>query len=564
MKNRMVIVSPQDSPSRVLARTLQKQVDEARYLTAENANRYRPIMRYFYEQHMGHQYTLSGDDVLQHMRVMIDSSYTEDQCEQDLRQLAEWGNLIAEQDRSRARTVEEFLRRKLRYQITPYGIAFERLLRELEEARGSGGSLDVGLLELLYANLVELGDLLNGRGAPQTANHEASGEGDRNHHRPEVNRAGFPESTLRRIWNLWSQAFDSFDKVGRQASDYLGALNRSRHEDFADVEAFLAYKDVLLQYLNSFVTGLFDFGDRIRAILTSWTRHRVEKALLSALISYETRYVPGSDGRLPSEPAVRDHRRREWLKLHRWFEPRGGLEALRRTTTATIERVVRQSQRLMQRRSGLSRRRELEQLAIAFAHCSSLDEAHRLAGAALGCITPRHIMGSAEVFMLEPAGSVWREETQDVDLQPVRRGGARRRSRSTPVPRDDGQRQAVLQQEFARRQAETAVWDALFAAGEVNLGRLKVEDPALRARLLHVLARCLASPDRKTVAPDGSQISLHLPQTAQPGELQGPDGTLALPQFILKRRTRAWGDEIALPIGRRIGASPDQVGLSSN
>lgn len=526
------------SPAWALARALQKKVDEARYLTAENAHRYRPIMRYFYEQHMAHQYTLTGDDVLAHMRAFVDRNYTEEQCEQDLRQLAEWGNLLSEQDRTRAKTVEEFLRRQLRYQITPYGIAFERLLLELEEARGGGGSLDVSLLELLYEHLVQLGGLVAqvacGQGdapSPVLSAPAASGAAST----PSSATLVPSEPALRRIFNLWNQAYEAFDKVGQQASDYLAALHRSRQEDLADIEVFLAYKDVLLQYLNSFVTGLFDFGDRIRSILAGYVRENTHEALLQSLIAYETHHVPGPEGRLPAPQEVRSRREREWREMHRWFEPRGGLETLRRRTTGTIERVVRQSQRLMDRRSGLSRRRELEQLAVAFAHCAELDQAHRLAGATLGCITPRHILGSAEAFTMAPTGSVWKQPGQELALRPISSRGQRKRGRSAPVPYDDETRQAVLRDALARRQDEAAIWDRLFASGEVNLGRLELDDPVMRARLLHVLARCLASSDRTTVVPDGSRISLHLPDPPEPGELRAPDGTLALPQFVLRR-----------------------------
>ena len=42
---------------------LLKPLDEARYLTAENASRYRVIMRFFYEEHQRLRYFMYKEDV---------------------------------------------------------------------------------------------------------------------------------------------------------------------------------------------------------------------------------------------------------------------------------------------------------------------------------------------------------------------------------------------------------------------------------------------------------------------------------------------------------------------
>jgi hypothetical protein len=92
--------------------SLLKKVQEASYLTADNAHRYRPIMRHFYLQHGLHRYRLSLEEVRDFIRTNLDPAYTDEQAEQDLRQLVEWGALTAEQDRSRVRTVQDWLRRR--------------------------------------------------------------------------------------------------------------------------------------------------------------------------------------------------------------------------------------------------------------------------------------------------------------------------------------------------------------------------------------------------------------------------------------------------------------------
>lgn len=496
-------------------------------------------MRFFYESHMSHQYALSLAAVQQHVQSHIDPTYSEVQCEQDLKQLVAWGNLRSEQDRSRARTVEEFLRRQDIYYINPYGVAFERMLKELEAARGSGGSLDPTLLDELLDALEQLAALL-GEANDRVA--RAAGNGTlRADHRHAAAKVPFDpavlaEASLAKINRTWQRGYEAFDRLGRQASDYLSTLHRSQDDELTDLDAFLAYKDILLQYLETFVTGLFDQGERIKSLIGRLQPSGFPERLPGALAYYEQRYTPTADGRIRELDELRPRYRHEWGDVARWFQATGGYETLRRQTLATISAVARRSQRLMDRRTGMSRRRELERLAVAFADLE-LADAHRLAGLAFAAMTPLHLQGSAEGFMMSESGSVWTQEALEVGLKPVRRGGGGARARSAPVADRRAEQRRALTLELERRQAEAARWDALFAGGRLQLGDLRLSDPELRRQLLHVLARCLATPDGRTVIGDGSTITLEWPTSTEPGLLSAPDGTLALPRFVLHRET---------------------------
>jgi uncharacterized protein (TIGR02677 family) len=493
--------------------SLLKPVREASYLTAENAHRYRPIMRFFYERHMAHRYWLTAEAVLAHVRDHFDPAYTEAQCEQDLAALVAWGDLWAEQERARAHTIEEFLRKQLRYQLTPYGIAFERLLTELEQAQGARGSLDPTLLDNLWARLDALRRLL-----------------------PETDPATAPVARLRQVRSLWTEANAYFVRLVADANDYLAALHRARPGETRAVEDFVAYKDVLVQYLTTFVNQLLDCAERVRALLAAWREATAAERLLLLLVGFDTAHVPGPDGRLPEAADVRALYQDQYQALEDWFRRGGGVEVLRRVTAEAISLVIRQTQRLVDRRQmGLGRARDLERLAQAFAGCATLGDAHRLAAAALGCTLPRHLLGSREQFTLAESGSVWGQEPQPVPLARVRRGP---RGRGTPAPvRDRRAEQAeVLRQEAERRQREAAVWDELFRAGPLDVGRLTVADPAVRDRVLDALGRCLAAPDGTAVALDGSPLRLAPPRPGEGyGRLRAPDGVLALPPFRLQR-----------------------------
>ena len=493
--------------------SLTRKVQEAAYLTADNAGRYRPIMRHFYEQHGMHKYSLTLDEVREHLRAQGEAAYTDEQAEQDLRQLVDWGNLTAEQDRSRVRTVDEWLRRRLRYQVTPYGVEFERLLVQLEQAHGTGGSLDPTTLDSLWHKLKEL-DATLAPGAQQPESQEY----------------------LQHVRRLWLDAYGYFDTTGNDAADYLAEMHRSRPEDLNELSAFLAFKDVLLQYLGSFLNSLMHYAEQIRSLLSGWSARQVDKHLVSLLVLHDTRYTVDPDGLPPEGATVRAHYQQQLDVLGDWFRRRGGVELLRSKTADAIEMVVRHSQRLMERRrGGLSRRRELEDLARCFAVCrDDREAAERLAGLAFGAIAPRHLLGSLEAHAMEERQSVWVGAPMEIPLGRIK-GGRQAKARSAPMRDVSMEQQAALLDEVERRRAEAVLWDGLFARGDVKLGDLELQDAAIRSRLLDLVGRCLASPDGTALASDGTQIRLVPPAQSAVGQLRSPDGVLFLPRFTLRR-----------------------------
>ena len=86
---------------------LLKPILEASYLTAENAWRYRAILRYFYIQHERLRHYLLPEEVYEHLKAsQYFANYTEEQLQQDLNQLVNWGNLIPRQDTGRVSTIQ--------------------------------------------------------------------------------------------------------------------------------------------------------------------------------------------------------------------------------------------------------------------------------------------------------------------------------------------------------------------------------------------------------------------------------------------------------------------------
>ena len=80
---------------------------ESRYLSAENADRYRSIMRLFYLHYEKMRYWLYQEEIFEELKAEpYFSDYTMEQCRQDLNALVGWKNLSTLQDTRNVKSIE--------------------------------------------------------------------------------------------------------------------------------------------------------------------------------------------------------------------------------------------------------------------------------------------------------------------------------------------------------------------------------------------------------------------------------------------------------------------------
>ncbi|NNU88996.1 DUF2397 family protein, partial [Geobacillus sp. MR] len=121
-------------------------------------------------------------------------NYTEDDLQQDLDQLVKWKNLIARQETVNIRTIEEFKKKRFRYQCSPYTVEIERMIRTLEKLGDSfGGSLEKTRFDRLYSSLVRIENII---------------QNDFQEKREEINQ-------------IWEETFDYFKKIIQNSADYI-------------------------------------------------------------------------------------------------------------------------------------------------------------------------------------------------------------------------------------------------------------------------------------------------------------------------------------------------------
>ena len=85
---------------------LTRPLTEAKYLNADNADRYRSIMRIFYENYEKLRYWMYQEEVYAEMTANpYFADYRMEQCQQDLAMLTEWKNLNTIQDTRRVSSI---------------------------------------------------------------------------------------------------------------------------------------------------------------------------------------------------------------------------------------------------------------------------------------------------------------------------------------------------------------------------------------------------------------------------------------------------------------------------
>ncbi|MTI94350.1 MAG: TIGR02677 family protein [Firmicutes bacterium] len=476
---------------------------ETSYLTASNAWRYRMILRYFFIQHESMRHFILPGEIHAYLRdIPHFADYSEEQLQQDLQQLTEWKNIIARQETSRVSTIEEFKKKRFRYQASPYTIEIERMVRRLENLGESfGGSLERTLFDRLLAAL----------------NRFLEADGEIN--KEELNA-------------LWEDIFDSFRKLTDNATDYLAHLHSEKVEELMMTEAFLAYKEALSDYLRNFVTAMQRASLKIQTTLDAADDQYLIDAC-QRLADYQLS-IPRLDG-APDRLELIAKYHRQWDNLQVWFVGGEGrtsdLYLMQTATHEAIRRITRFAQRLGERHHNhKSRRKDYQELARRFAACSDLDAAHRLSACVFGLANTRHIY--APVKDTEDIyAEVWDRAATKLTVRPMVKN-YRLKTRTNAVRDNREQKAAMLAEHLAQKQTENQLLDSLIDDGRIELEGLGIIEPYVRKTLLVWISRCLAVPTLTTKTETGRSVKLH----TKSGRviLRATDGNLDMPNYTLE------------------------------
>jgi uncharacterized protein (TIGR02677 family) len=348
----------------------ERQLRVFAYVTADKATRYRAVTQVMLqakEQFRLHLRPAEIVDMLAAEHIAFDA----DEVTALLAQLDDWGNVRTDPDTADVTSVEEFYRPRHLYQLTAEGEAAERALRHFEQSLVQPGALQTTALRDIRALLLELAAL--------------AADDD-----PDAAKAH------RALLALTAR----FTELTDRAQVFIGNLQRTADLQSLGLDAFVAYKDLLIDYLERFI------GELVRAQNDiAHTIEGIDPARLARLLdtAAERDLVDVLDATEDDRAAQRDLWRRRWDGLAGWFIAPSGhasqADVLRARARQAITALLNAVASINERRvSRADRAADLRTLARWFAQAPSDADAHRLWRAAFGLAPARHLVVDAETL----------------------------------------------------------------------------------------------------------------------------------------------------------------------
>lgn len=484
---------------------LTGQIDQVRYLVTQNAPLYREIMRLFHQKWQQFYYSLTAEDVLNHLHTLGYVSEHLDAVERYLAELVQNGNLTAFATRDGQTTVRTFAHKQMTYTAKPEAIRIEDLLRELEKPVRYGTDLSKSAMSDLWAQLDDLGRSQN----------------------------------LSRDWDAFMHSFEAF---ARAAGDYLNELSGANKQHLFDHDAFVIYRDTVIRYLTDFAAGLEYYAPRFQQRLLRLEVAGLPAKIAAAITITVQQARPFQDAAAEAE-AAQEQTLAQWEALRVWFSARGNAETARRLALDAIGEISRQANRLAAAtaQEAWARTGALANLARSFARCETVEQASRLADRVFGAEASRHWKGSIALLPPGKLTSVWRDPpTLRPTLHAVSHGPRERKAKLlASIPDHTAANQQHRLEKAALRQEESRRLDRLFALpGNIfDFTDPPPMDGADWDLIVTLLRKCRI--DATVTTLDGSRISLvnRHEATQQPrlARVHGAWGTAYLPPYRLER-----------------------------
>jgi uncharacterized protein (TIGR02677 family) len=237
-----------------------------------------------------------------------------DEVDSALRQLCDWRNLDDSPDTAEAASVEEFYRKRRLYQLSAAGEAAEQALAIFDEYLHRPGELQTTALH----DILELLDALS----------------------PLI--ADEPPDDVKLHLTL-SSLVVRFEQLTSRAQSFMRGLQRTVDLHGISVEAFLAYKEKLVDYLERFIGELVVASNRAAEAILELESMGMSRAFAAATRRELADALDPGPG--PEAFAAAEMRwQQRWTGLRRWFIGDGApsqAELLRARANASVRVAFR-------------------------------------------------------------------------------------------------------------------------------------------------------------------------------------------------------------------------------
>lgn len=498
-----------------LAFGLTDKIPVFNYLvTTERVGWYRTIMRVFAQRHRElYRYQLTAQEVWEEVRQQFDPEYTLEKCQNDLRSLEEWGNLITTHDASRHTSIASFRSPALLYQATPLAIAIEGFLEEQRRLGSMTGALRQGDLARLWEMLQQLDRMIN-QAEPDNA----------------------------KIAEEWRRLFELFNTMAREAAQYLANMIASARLPRPSLEAYQSYKRSVVEYVTNFGQALAHYSQLFRTYLKNWFNSGRHEVLVEAVASHLQPPGIEPEKALPRATLVKEAAN-QLNAVVNWFSAGSNADVFRRAAATEVEKVVRRAEQLAAAtRPNTNYAADLDGLARRILEAVQPEESSQLLLIAFGHALPGHLPES----LARPSGTTGSRPAWDEapSVTPALRDIGRARGDKTPELAINANREAelaLIERRRLERLEELERFSALFAIGMLDVAEVTLQSAAERSALLAAVQGCLRDSRHQYHAPDGSTIVLLNPAEKSYGLLRAPDGAILMPRYRLVRKEKGAG-----------------------
>ncbi|MEJ8738143.1 TIGR02677 family protein [Erysipelotrichaceae bacterium HCN-30851] len=487
---------------------LIKPIKEVNYLRAENVDRYRLIIRYFFLEYEKIHYWLHKEDVYEVIRNIEGyEDYTLDQCQQDLQQLTQWQNLTASQDSSKVLSLEDFKNKRYRYQLSEYTVEIERLTLRLENLEIEGASLEPTLLERIYDQLLQIKKVIKENPVDM---------------------------------NGWlNLLMNDFVRLNQNYQDYIKTLNSAKAEELMKTTEFLVYKDKIIMYLREFVVTMQNTGSMISSLMKD-----IQEEDLEIIFHNATKYeltIPRIGVDLIYEDVYQNYKDK-WSSLYFWFVGHDGyseVDHLYDISNEIIRKMTRYAQQISEMiNRGSHRKEQYIHIADLFQKCQNINEAHCMSAYVFGvedCLHLSHVQPrkSEDINI-----GVYQEQPEMIKFDPhsriVRKKTIRKPAEDRTI--EKLQQQFAIEEELAKQMAKI---EELIKDNEIDFATLPCIDGKTRKTLLGWLSKALGQESSSSKTDDGRKYVIDKSDADNTCEVCCNDGNFIMPHFkiIFKERT---------------------------
>lgn len=481
---------------------LLKPLTEAKYLNADNADRYRSIMRIFYDNYEKLRYWMYQEDVY---GLMIQEPYFADyrmeQCQQDLAALTEWKNLTTIQDTRKVSSIEEFKNKKYRYQMSEYSVEIERLVIRLENLFVEGASLEPTLLERIRRSIERFSEIV--------------------------------KEDTNTVYTWWNDLNNDFIRLNQNYQDYIRDLNSVKAEEMMRTKEFLIFKDKLIEYLRNFIKGLQQNVGIIEEILRTLDQD-VLNQVMEQVVAYELS-IPRIDVEM-SQALLEEKNRGRYESIYNWFVSENGQEneagKLFDETNEIIRRITRYAAQLSEKNAfGANRREEYKKTAEIFLKCENLSEAHKMSAMVFGLEKPFHLKTEQNRDTDSMNRGVYEEPADDILLRPRVRT-YREKSGRTSIINSQKEKEETRKQMMQQMKEDRKKLQRLEKDGRIDFAELPVIEPRVREILLKWLSDAMEN-SYSARTDDGRQYILDTGHIEEQCVVHCVDGNFTMPRLSI-------------------------------